>query len=295
MPILLPRPEVGLGTGAVGDKVPGSKFAMPIGLEATFEYDGLYLNMQQWLERYMVTSIAGFDKANIRRNSEPNPDTHGTTPMNPLWGDRTMVISGKIIAKTLEKLNDMDQALRTPFLSLDEKPLLIRTGNIDRDAYIMCALQDVNVPRDQKNYSFERDFQLTLTASNPRFLSYRQQALSGVPVTGVDPLILKPFNRGNFQADVLMMFTGGVTNPSIYNRTNGTNVKLNAVIPNGDIWTFNLETKELYDQDGVNQWDAVDDFADWIELEPRENVIQVYADAVSGTPHFDIFWHHTWM
>lgn len=295
MPILLPRPEHALGAGAIGVRVPGTGASMPPGVESVFEYDGLYINMQQWLERYQVKSIAGFDKAGVRLTSEPNPDTHGSTPMNSLWGDRTMVISGQIRAHSLEKLRDMEQALRTPFLDLIEKPLIIRTGNINRDAYIMCRLSDLNIPEEQTSYNFFRDFQLSLIATNPRFLSYRTQTATGTPIVGGDPLELRIHNIGNFAAEPQIFLTGGITNVTINNRTNDMEFAINAVIPDGDVWTLDLATKELYDQDGNNQFDTIDDNADWIELAPRENVIQVYCDAVSGIPRFDIRWNHTWM
>jgi hypothetical protein len=74
-------------------------------------------------------------------------------------------------------LRDMQYAIRTAFNVLEEKPLIIRTGNWRRDALLYCRKsQAIQMRESQPDMRFYRDFLITLRASNPRILSYQQYA-----------------------------------------------------------------------------------------------------------------------
>jgi|SRR3990172_496641 len=102
------------------------------GLGAFWEYNGLILNDRRYPDKYRLISIAGLDDADIRGVSVNNPSAWGETPLNTLYGGRTIVLEGVIEAGNLFKLRDMQDDLRRAFSELHEAPLYIRT---DRPGY----------------------------------------------------------------------------------------------------------------------------------------------------------------
>jgi hypothetical protein len=168
---------VGIGTGQPDDGLPGSGRSGPRGIESVIEYNGLYLNVRDWVDTYLVTQIGGLDDADIRDSREVNPGFHGETAFMSFYGGRTITLTGKIYCKTLFKLRDMQQALRQAFAQLDEeRPLIFRTPDPNLDMMLYCKKsQQIQMLDEQRTANhFERAFQITLRAGNPRFLSVLQ-------------------------------------------------------------------------------------------------------------------------
>ena len=59
--------SVGLATGDVHDRVIGTGKSGPRGIESVLEYNGLFMNVREWVDTYLVTTIGGIDDADIRR------------------------------------------------------------------------------------------------------------------------------------------------------------------------------------------------------------------------------------
>jgi len=166
--------SVGLATGDVHDRVTGTGKSGPRGIESVLEYNGLFMNVREWVDTYLVTTIGGIDDADIRDVREVNPGYHGETAFESFYGGRTITLSGKVYSKTLFKLRDMQQGLRQAFAQLDqEMPLVFRTNDPDLDMMIYAKKsQSVQMADEQRTANhFERPFLVTLRASNPRFLS----------------------------------------------------------------------------------------------------------------------------
>jgi hypothetical protein len=159
------------GTGVDGNRAGTS---VPGGIESVLEYNGIYLNVRDWIDTYLVTIIGGLDDADVRDTREVNPGFHGETAFPAYYGGRTITLTGKIIAHTLAKLRDMQRGLRQAFSEIDhELPLIFRTPDPDLDMMIMCKKsQPIQMTEEQRTANhFERAFLITLRASNPRFLS----------------------------------------------------------------------------------------------------------------------------
>ena len=164
----------GLGTGSVVDGTPGTGRSGPRGIESVIEYNGLYLNIREWIDTYLVTTIGGIDDADVRDSREVNPGYHGETAFEGFYGGRTLTLSGKVYTKTLFKLRDMQQALRQAFADLSQElPLIFRTPDPNLDLMLICKKsQPMQMADEQRTANhFERPFLITLRASNPRFLS----------------------------------------------------------------------------------------------------------------------------
>ena len=164
----------GLGTGTADDGLPGSGRSGPRGVESVIEYNGLYLNVREWIDTFLITTIGGIDDADVRDNREVNPGYHGEVAFESFYGGRTITLSGKLYCKTLFKLRDMQQALRQAFAQLDrELPLVFRTPDPNLDLMLYCRKsQQIQMAEEQRTANhFERAFQVTLRAANPRFLS----------------------------------------------------------------------------------------------------------------------------
>lgn len=172
MPILLTAFANSLWAGDALYALPGSSTASPPGLEATLEYNGIIMHDRSVVDKYRVMLMDGLQGADIRDNREANPSDHGETPFDNYLGGRTILLTGRVEAHNIGKLRDMQEALRTAFYSMTERPLIFHVGNIQRDVQIGCRISDkISMPEKQDDFRTFRDFSITLHATDPRFRS----------------------------------------------------------------------------------------------------------------------------
>jgi hypothetical protein len=178
--VSIPTYPVGLTGGRTDKLVIGSGRARPGGVENIWEYNGALLNVRDWYDTFIITSIDGLADPDVRDSRDVNPGRDGETYFQAYYGGRTIVISGKIRAFSLAKLRDMQMGLKQIFADLSgEKPLYVRTGKPELDVFIYCKKsQPLVMGETQGNFEYTRDFQITLRASNPRFLSYLEQRIA---------------------------------------------------------------------------------------------------------------------
>lgn len=278
-----------LGTGDSGASRPGTGDSGPQGVEAIIEYNGLYMNVRSWIDTFLITNISGLDDADVRDTRDTNPGAHGETPGFAFYGGRTVVLQGKIVTRTLWKLRDMQVALRQAFSDLtQELPLIFHGQSVDQDLQVYCRKsQKLEMAEQQTtlNY-FERQFSITLRASNPFFTTIFERYAQYLSVGGTyDDIALSTVNKGNFPSTPRMEFVGPITSLQLINENNNEIFKLRAgtVIPNGEIWAF--EGQRLYRKsDGASRWSYVDPSSTDFTYNPGEiNQIHLTATAMSGS------------
>lgn len=265
--ISLQSVKAGLGTGDPNDRVIGTGTSGPSGIEGIIEFNKLLLNNRSWIDTYVVTDILGTDDADVRDSRENNPGSHGETPGNAFYGGRTISLQGYIETRTLEKLHDMRQALQGAFSDISvERPLMLHGKNINHTLYSMCKKsQKLDVPEKQETLNlFKRNFNITLRASMPWFVSYIQDynewAYNGS--SSIEEVIFSPVNLGNFDSCPYIEITGPAINPSIINEVNSSIILFNGTIPDGETWVINftLNSPHIYikGEDQTPLWNIVD-------------------------------------
>lgn len=217
MALISPDPYVvGKGGGSPTTIDVGTGAAQPRGIESILEFNGLQLNNRSLLDTYMVTQIDGLSDADVRDSRDVNPGRHGETAFNAYYGGRTIVLTGKVRAHTIQKLRDMQEALRQAFADIStERALLIGAENSANAIVIDCKKsQPIAMSEVQQDLTYRRDFQVTLRASNPRFLSFNQEWLTwtaAAPLTPGDTQgIMTLTNLGNFGAEPVVRIDGPV-------------------------------------------------------------------------------------
>lgn len=175
----------GLATGLPDISVTGTKQSGPTGIESIIEYKGpvpILLNVVDWVDTFLVGNIDGLDGADLRQSATPNPGEDGETPGETLWGGRTLVMSGDLLARTVWKMRDMSAGIRGSFYSdvNSEYPLIFHALDPNNDLFISCKVNDKIRITDQQQAkgSSDRKWQISLRASNPRFLSVVQLSQS---------------------------------------------------------------------------------------------------------------------
>lgn len=150
--------------------LPGTRTARIPGVEHQYEFNGLTLNDRTVADRYQITRVTGFEDPDIRDAREVNPGYHGETAFSMYYGGRTIVLEGNIRAGNLEKMRDMQQALKTAALPTTEFALYIRNPqSAARDTYVMVRKSaSLQGSEQQVGYSWVRPFQITFRASDPR-------------------------------------------------------------------------------------------------------------------------------
>ncbi len=297
----------GLAGGSANVGIIGTKHSGPVGVESIIEYrsaNPIYLNVVDWIDTFIVNSIDGLDGADIRSGALPNPGEHGETPTDPLFGGRSLVMTGKQYAQTIWKLRDMQQGLRGSFIDIKhEYPLIFHALDPADDLMIMCKLASKIAMVDQQTTknSFERDFQIPLRASNPRFLNaVRSVAEFTQAGASFNNIALVLYNRGNFEAQTTIELTGPMTNPTVYNEENGTAAVISGSIPVGETWVLENvgPAKRMYRKsDGSNRFTYLAATSMWLLLDPNndQNHIRFTATGLAAGWNLKVIHRHTYM
>jgi hypothetical protein len=298
----------GLTGGDSNERIIGSKRSGPVGIESIIEYRSaypIYLNVIDWIDTFIVVSISGIDGADLRAGAQPNPGGQGETPTDALFGGRTLVITGKQYAKTIWKLRDMQLGLRGSFVDIKtEYPLIFHALDPTDDLMLMCKLADKIQIVDQQTTKndFVRDFQLSVRASNPRFLSVIRQ-VNSAQATGAgnfDGIVFTAYNNGNYRAQTTIELTGPMTNPRILNETNNTVSVVNGTIPAGETWVFeNIGPSMRFyrKSDFANRNQYIDVTSMWVYVDAFNipNNIRLTATAVTAASAITMIHRHTVM
>ena len=311
---LLLLPSYGTGTPGPGEGLPDVAVqitdprAFPPGIESRIVFNGLVLNNRSTVDKYRVTRIEGLADADVRDTREPNPSNHGETALDSLYGGRTLTLTGRVEAFTLNKLRAMQQALRSAFVDLTtEKPLIFRTGDTSRDGYLMCKkYQSIAWGEEQQGYNHFRDFMIPLRASNPRWFGYLGQTLGTVfpdaPAAqtavrvGTSPGALEAFNVGNFLSPPEIILAGPMTNPSVTNLRTGQSFSIVDTIAAGDAYKLDVFKRQLYSLvDGTNKFKTLTIASDLWEIQPGENIITFSADLAGDDASVNVLYRSAWM
>jgi hypothetical protein len=299
----------GLAGGSATERIIGTKRSGPVGIESIIEYrsaNPIYLNVFDWIDTFIVYSISGLDGADLRIGAQPNPGGHGETPTEALFGGRTLILTGKQYAQTIWKLRDMEQGLRGSFVEINkEYPLIFHALDPADDLMVMCKLNDKIQLVDQQSTrnEFQRDFQISVRASNPRFLSVVRQVNSFTFSSGgsYDNIALSNvLNNGNFRAQTTIELTGPMTNPRVLNETNGTVSVLAGTIPAGETWVFENvgPSMKLYRKsDGALRYQYLDATSMWVYVDPNNvpNNIRLTATGLASGAAISMTHRHTVM
>jgi len=295
---LLTRP-IGIATGDPNEGIYGTTHSGPRGIESVIEYNGIYLNVREWVDTYLVTTIGGIDDADVRDNREVNPGYHGETAFTGYYGGRTITLTGKVVTKTIFKLRDMQQGLRQAFAPLDvERPLIFHTPSPILDLQVYCKKnQAIQMADEQRTANhFERAFLITLRASNPRFVSvireYNSQTFAAATF---DAIAFSSTNNGNYAAQPEIQLLGPMTNPKIINELNGDTIYIPTTIPAGERWIIETASRRFYRQSDVaNRFQYLDPMSDWMELDPGKNNLHFIATGMTaGTSQLVVYHRHT--
>lgn len=309
--LILDRSIGGLGVGDPNFAVQGTGIAFPTGIESPLEYNGLIMNVLNTIDKIRVMKIDGLADADVLDAREQNPSSDGETPLDAFYGGRTLTLTGRIEAYTLEKMRDLQQSLRMAFANVQtEYPLIFHTYGIDsfghrvpslrRTAQIFCRkVQPIAMTEEQVDQRFFREFMVTLRASNPRFTSYLPSIADYKVTVGVtsltDTLIAQPENIGNFPSQPLIRLIGPLTNPILTNTRSGEFIKLVGTIPNADKWDINVRDKTILDQNGNSHFNLLTVDSDMFQLYAGVNPINLTASGLTGNSEVTINFTGAWI
>lgn len=277
MPVILYKEEAGLGDGDPVVALAGTGTSIPRGVEAVFKYSDLILNDRTTVDKIRVTKISGLDDADVRDSRDDNVQDDGETVYPGFYGGRTLVFEGSIEAYTLNKLRDMELAMRSAFIDIrQEKPLHFLTGDGELDHFINCKKSaKLNMDDEQKtDVGFFRDFQVTVRASDPRFYKRRSK------VEWVDPQVVREItvdNTGNYQTKAVVKAQGPITDFEI--RVGATEMleeqffrlKAGVDIAEENSYLINGRNKTVTNKIGKNLFQHVDVDSDWLTIQPGPN------------------------
>jgi hypothetical protein len=289
---------------APGTPVVNPGLIVPMGIECPIEFNNLVMNDRSKLEHIRIISMDGLDDADIVDSRQQNPNDHGETAIDqPLYAGRTIVINGRIEAQTLPTMRRMKQAIRTAFNDLIEHPLIFRTGDPFKDHQIVCRKSGpiAGLETQGNNPKFTREFQLTLRASNPRWLSYLRETIT---VNLNETNEIKVINLGNFSSTCRVYISGPAPNISFSNLSTGQYMHINGSLLEGDIRVIDMNKLgvRITDLGGNNHYNDLEDDARRITLLPHHlvndgNIIRMDlpASSFSANSKFSIEYYHSWI
>lgn len=271
---------------------PGSGTAPPLGLECFFEFNSLFLHDRRYLDYYRIKSIDGLQDADVVDSREKSPDEDGEDEYPSHYSGRTLVINGEIVAGTVSKLRDMQQALRVAYGPLVTRPFIIRTGDPDRDLMLFAKkMGRVEGLEQQTNWLRNRDFQITLRCGNPRILSWRPATAQLDAVAGLYAVM----NNGDRSARTTIDVHGAIDELDLINHTNDDRLKFKGSVPPGERYAYDPIQGTLIDEGGTNRYSVYDSSLSTsrFEIEPGENQIELDFASADADAFVLVEFNHT--
>jgi hypothetical protein len=178
---------------------------------------------------------------------------------------------------------------------------------------------------------FVRDFQFAVRASDPRILCPTQiqkplqvvtalsvalgriytrtyplayltplsepsgQILSQISGVGVAPQETAVINHGTWIAKPTIVFSGGITNPILINRTTGQSLILDGTISPTDSVTADCLNQTLINAAGGSVMGMFDPAGFWTTLVPSTNILTYTGSNSIGSPTATIYFSHAWI
>lgn len=275
------------------------------GIESIWEYNGLIMNDREEYNSYLFDQISGFRAPGIREDRSANPTDHGDRAnTNPLLDGKNIVIDGRIRARNWTILEQMTDAMYQAFGVLEELPLLAypRPGwpYEKPTVQIYCRVSSFpDIVDSQPNEKYERPFQLTLHASNPRIISPVLKVSSGhVPLDPGGPsyneVFIECLNEGQFTAQADIHVTAAGENPyvEIVGFESLYNFQFNANIPDIDDVAIAYTNGRRAVLNGNNNRSIIGGGSKWIHIPPGLQQVRFYGLQLA---FIQIKWNDTWM
>lgn len=294
MPITLRPYTATSGSGLEGQiAVIENPTALPLGLECVIGYNGLRMNNRRWEDTFVVTDIDGLMDAEIRDPRDVNPSYHGETAYPALYSGRPITITGYIRSYTLEKMRDMQEAMKLAFSDLREAPLIFYHKDPHRSFFVACRKSAPIAGREaQTGFEYKREFMISLRASNPRILRFHSNSVAATIQSSGGVTVI---NYGNFSAEPRITLTGPLTNPRIENSVSGVFMQFDGSIAAGQSITIDIAKHVIIDASGESQFDMLNIVSGWLELVSGEQFLNVTADSMDGNASIQVQWNDTWM
>jgi hypothetical protein len=280
----------------------GSGFSVPRGLEAQLNYNGLVMNDLSVFDKYRIMSIDGLADPDIRDTREDKPGEDGEDAYDSYYSGRTIVIQVRVEAYELKKLRDMEEALRTAFIDMQEKPLYFLTDDPEKDHFIMCKKStSLTKQEDIQNLNFRhfRDWQITLRASDPRF--YRSIGKTESAAFS-DSYQTNAINIGNYTSMPIIKLFGQMSNITLVNDNEiapFNNIKFSSAVQinSNDFYVIDIKNKTIKDSSGNNQISKLDPSSGWLRLRSGNNVLAFAPETVlsSGSAQLVVEWKDAWI
>lgn len=288
-----------LGDGIPDYSLPGTGTSIPWGVDAVFQYNNLVFNVRDCVvDKIHIKSIEGLDDPDIRDVREDNPSDDGETAYDAHYGGRTLVFNGTIEAYTRNKLRDMQQGFKIAFAELEEKQLLFNTGTPTLDHYIMCRkFSKIEWTEEQKHQNvYFRDFQLTLRASNPRFIMKLPKTIT---IDTTTPSAIAN-NLGNFSAEPIITFVGPLASAQVnieygQDEIHSLIFKDSVTIADGDIRKVDISKRTVIDSTGANKFTDLDPDSDFPILPPDIVYAVIPAGKSTGGGAVNVEWRDSYI
>lgn len=260
------------------------------GLEATFEYNGIVLNDRSSLEQYRIDKIDGLFDSDVRDVREVNSSRNGETSYKSFYSGKTISFTGKIIAGNIKKLRNMIFDLQDAFSGTTENPLYISHIN-ELPVHINCKkLSSIDMSEVSENTRAERNFMLTVRASNPRFYTEPDNIEILPDFVNSDgrsynltydrdyfdlPILenFSIYNNGSIENFPSITLYGGIKDFVIVNYTTNECIYLNGEISSGSQIYYDQENFILVDEFGESKISFLNPKSSRVSLTPGENIM----------------------
>ena len=277
--------------------ITGTGFSVPRGIESLLSYNGIVMNDLTVYDKYRVLAIDGLADPDIRDSREDKFSDDGEDTYDSYYGGRTIVLKVRVEAYQLDKLRDMEEALRTAFATLSESKLTFLTGDPEKNHYIDCKKSESLTKTEDVesiNYRHFRDWQITLRASDPRFYRSKRKTLINK---------LNVVNIGNFSSYPKIKIFGPLENIALYNSQapepyNNIIFKESYSLEDDEFIIIDSKKRTIVDNTGANQISNLDQSSNWIKIYPGNNIFYLDGNPVFSEitgPQISFEWHDSWI
>ena len=279
-----------------------------------------YLTITSILSPFYFEKYDGFGMLQIRQEIQVAGNRDGMVKGNSLYGGRIVSVEGKFHCHTRSELlrlrGQLEYAIslgqygyrepRDMIIVLDDDDLTELTTN-----FFLHNDPDFSYNKGERHFG---SFRFDLACESGVFTETTEQieiipiysTFFGFPLPFPIPFTLgnsnqtmvKPYNKGNEQAETIIQFTKKVTNPNVKNKKTGQSFTITETIEDGDeMLVDSLNNTVLLKRVGEITYSNITTkfLGTWIKLAPGENEIIFTGQNTNSQTTLNIKWFNSYI
>ena len=264
--------------------------------DGQYEFRNILFNNSPAKPLRMITKIEGLFGVEMRTNDFENLADHGGWAGTDLLPSKSLVIELKILEATKSQIYQTIDSIIGAWQPSDQEHEFVFQKEGLGKRFLWTRPRRFSVPTSYELDNGLAECVLELFAADPRAYQMAEQSAQVTLGAGVASSTVGVNNAGTFGGGTWPVFeiVGPTTNPRITDNVTGRVLRLDGVVPTGEVLRIDTKKRTVTKQ-GVDVFSWVRNDNQWFSLTPGAHTITYSRSVTSGTSTLTAKWRGAWL